>query len=61
MNKADFLWWRRFDEKPTDLEKDDTMFCLKIVESNYLDMCDSTMTAIWPEINVLDYGNLTYR
>lgn len=59
--KADFLWWKRFDEKPTGLEEDAEMFCLKIIESNSTDMGSLIMRETWPEINVLDIGNLTYR
>lgn len=60
--KKDFLWFHRFDEKPTNLyEEEDEMFCLKIIESDSYDMCDRIMRETWPEINVLDrFGNLTY-
>lgn len=60
--KEDFLWWQSFREKPTDLyEEDDDMFCLKIIESTSRDMGSCIMEETWPEINVLDIGNLTYR
>lgn len=59
-DQRDFLWFRRYNEKPTTFEDDEVMFGIKIIESEY-DMGVQIMKETWPEINVFDYGNLTYR
>lgn len=60
LKQPDFLWFKTFCEKPTNLNESSAMFCLKIIESDNRYMGTLLMKEAWPEINVFDYGNLTY-